>query len=313
MNWLTDYTAELDEVFAETEQRIASLPAPFDDMGTAYLNAFHPLRRNSTKNYICYLLPYWLNRSSSISGNDSACRRMAVANVIVMLYFFIQDDLMDAPPPEWKERLVLANLLHAILVELYVPLFPASSPFWSYYRQYVTEWAFGVTTEHTGDDWIDRPICIAHKASPVKLASSGFMLLSGCDESIPAVSAMIDQVLITLQMADDLADWRDDVRQGNANCLLSMIRNEQEGFGKRELTDREVKAALYLRGSLNRYAAIAVERHGRLLRTGPRIEHLLAFHEFLTNGLLETAETIERDKSRLLMGGFSYFMSNYAK
>lgn len=311
MNWLHDYEDELREVFAEAGRRIALFPAPLDERGAAYLRQFHPLEKESAKNYICYLLPYWLKPLTK--QNDVHCRQMALANVFVMLYFFIQDDLMDTPPAQWSEQLALANLLHVRLLEVYRPLFAADSPFWSYYRQYVTEWAAGVTSERGRDDFPDHPERLAHKASPVKLASTGLLLLGGRPEAIPRVSELVDQVLITLQMADDRADWRDDLREGNANSLLSFIRGELGWGERRELDEREVRTSVYVRGSLQRFARLAEDRHRRLRNGETGAPHLLDFHEFVTNGLLSHAAETRRNKDLLLMGGFAYWLSKNTK
>lgn len=311
MNWLEPYKKELVEVFAEAERLIAAFPAPLNERGLAYASRFHPFRANSTKNYICYLLPYWLNH---FAGEDEQiCGRMSLANVFVMLHFFIQDDLMDTAPPDWKEQLALDHMLHLQFIELYRPLFDSDSPFWTYFRQYVTEWATSVSDENVRDAFHVRPKRIAHKASPVKLASTGLLLLSGRTELIPEVSDLIDEVLITLQMADDWADWREDLQQGNANTLIAFINRERSTNTAADLIEREIETSIYVRGNLSRYAQLAAHRHNRLKSSGLRMPHIIDFHEYLTNHLLAAASNIERDKHRLLQGGFAYWLSKIDK
>ncbi|MEF3301639.1 hypothetical protein [Paenibacillus sp. GYB003] len=314
MNWLHDFEDELTAVFAEAERRLASFPSPLNEAGERYLNAFHPLRRESTKNYICYLLPYWLlGLAGEAESAKTACRRMAVANVFVMLHFFLLDDVMDEPGEGGKEKLALASLMQTQYMDVYVSLFRADSPFWTLYRQYVSEWAAGVSGERPDGDLFGDPVRIAHKASPVKLASSGLLLLAGQGESIGPVSEAIDQVLVSLQMADDRADWREDLRLGNANCLLALVRKERGETNGRELTEKDVKAAIYVSGCLERYAEIAAERHRRLLKAKPAVPHLLAFHGHLADALARDAAAVVKERWALLAGGFSYMLSKYAK
>ncbi|MDF2719437.1 MAG: hypothetical protein K0R28_6362 [Paenibacillus sp.] len=310
MIWLKQYEAELIDIFEEAESRVGTFPAPFNDIGTAYLQRFHPFRKGSSKNYICYLLPFWLKHSAR---EDEACRRMALSNIFVMLHFFIQDDLMDEPPAKWNTQLALDHLIQLQYMELYRPLFPAESLFWTYFGQYVTEWATSVSDENEREAFFIQPTRIAHKASPVKLASTGLLLLSGRQELIPELTGLIDQVLITLQMADDRADWREDLQSGSANSLLAFIRRERRMDPASRLTSREVETSIHVRGSLTRYAQIAVERHERLRTSGTQALQLIAFHDYLTQALLSEAVGIERNKNRLLQGGFSYWLSKYGK
>ncbi|GAA3404635.1 hypothetical protein ACFFNY_27235 [Paenibacillus hodogayensis] len=309
MNWLNGYEEELRKLFAEAREAIAQFPAPLDRRGLAYLQKFDPLQKESTKNYICYLLPYWVKEAAG--ADDDTCRRLALANVFVMLYYFIQDDLMDTVPSEWREQLALANLMQTRLLELYRPLFPAESPFWAYYRQYVEEWAASVSAENEPELFLREPLRIAHKASPVKFASTGLLLLTGRGDRIAPVSRLVEETLVTLQMADDRADWREDLELGSANCLLAMIRSERATSGALDVA--EVKRAIYMEGVLGRYARVAEERHRLVSAAGTDVPELVGFHAFLTDHLVLSAESIERDLQLLKLGGFTYWSSKNVK
>ncbi|PYI55900.1 hypothetical protein [Paenibacillus flagellatus] len=312
MNWFTDYETELAIVFAEAEARIGTFPSPLAGDGLAYLQSFHPLREGSTKNYICYLLPYWLKDAAGI--DEAACRRIALANVFVMLHYFVLDDLMDTVPGRWKETLALGQLFRLQAEGRYRAMFDSTSPFWSCYETYATEWADAVANEGKRDDFFERPARIAHKASPVKLASAAALLLGGRGDRIEGVSALVDCVLVTLQMADDRADWREDLREGGGcgNVLLALVRRERGLSHDAALTEEDVKQTLYAKGGLTRYAAIAEENHARLLESELRIAPLAAFHESIVRTVREAAESIERQKKALQAGGFSYWLSKNA-
>ena len=148
-NWKTEAQGELAIVFAEAKAIIAAYPAPLGDRGLRYLEKFNPMEANSTKNYICYSLPFWLH--GAVSADIRICRRMSLANVFIMLYFFIQDDVMDSldVQKDWNEQLALCNLFSLSFLDLYRQEFPSTSPFWVHYSTYITEWAVSVATERT--------------------------------------------------------------------------------------------------------------------------------------------------------------------
>ena len=305
-DWRNSLDDELAVVFEQAKAIVSAYPEPMDSRGLLYLDKFNPLLPDSTKNYICYCLPFW---SRDITGADvQTCRRLSLANVFIMLYFFIQDDLMDAPPSDWKEQLALGNLFYTSFLDLYRADFDGDSPFWDYFRTYITEWASAVASEGRASGSESDPIRLARKAGPVKLASTGALLLTGRAPLIPEVSHLVDQTLITLQMADDWVDWEEDLEQGSDNSLLDFIRSELS-IPADELSAAQVSDSLALKGSLERFAAQAVNRHKDLLALRIKSPDLLAFHESLAQGLLSAAENLKQRKSSLARGGFLDWLS----
>ncbi|MBD2861080.1 hypothetical protein [Paenibacillus oceani] len=311
MNWFTDYEAELRDVFRDAEQMIGGFPPPLHERGLAYLYKFHPYKEGSTKNYICYLLPFWLKELDRV--NERTCRDMALAGVFVMLHFFVQDDCMDEPQTEMKQQLALASMFQLKFLEVYRKHFEVDSPFWKYFQKYMTEWATSVAQENN-TDYFNNPVRIAHKASPVKLSSTGILIKSRGLQEIQRVSDRVDQVLITLQMSDDWADWEEDLQQQNqnANGLLTFIQYERQLMDKTQLNSNVVRTFLYVQCGLSRYAAAAANRHEILMKNDIGTPHLDDFHRYLVSGLLMDAVRIEDEKRRLLSGGFYHWMSKNA-
>ncbi|NIK78621.1 hypothetical protein FHS15_003767 [Paenibacillus castaneae] len=306
MEWYNRYKKQLAYVFNEAEQRIAAFPAPLDSIGLAYADKFNPTKQDSGKDYICCLLPFWVKESAGI--NDDQCERLALANVYGMLYFFIQDDIMDSKPSSnWKERLALGNLLMLEMFNIFRKLFPSSSAFWEHYDSYVLDWADSVVNENSEDFFIKDPIRTAGKASPVKTASTGALLLSGREALIPSLEHAIDIVLMTLQMADDYADWKEDLADGSYNGLLAMIAADRDNT--EPLTEKEVENAIYIRGCMKPYTQIAQDNHKKLLATRVGANELIQFHAYIIGHLIDVAETIESNLALHLKGGFEYFLS----
>lgn len=307
MDWFQAYEEELRLVFAENRRAIAAFPEPMKTRGLSYLDQFNVFQPGSHKNYICYLLPFWLQDSCRLEA--ATARRMSAGNVFLMLYFFLQDDLMDTPGSTAAPALPLANLLYAEFLQIYLPLFPAGSPFWSCFRRYITEWADSVSREAGSDYFLNDRIRIAHKASPLKLSSTAALLLAGQPSLIAESEEMLHQVLLTLQMADDYEDWEQDLEDGSYNCLLSLVRSSTGLPGER-LTQADVKHFIYTLGGLGGYADTAEASHARLEQSPLQVPHLLAFHRGLAENLRQIAAGIEAEKQQLLQGGgLEYWLS----
>ncbi|GAE07779.1 hypothetical protein [Paenibacillus sp. JCM 10914] len=242
-------------------------------------------------------------------------RHLATTNIMGMLYYFIQDDIMDSPhnnPSTFNKKhyLTLANLLYYEFITSYQIYFRPDSCFWNYFRTYNDEWAEGVMHESNRDYFQNDPTSIAKKAAPVKLGSTGALLLSGKPELIAPTNEMMTQVLITLQMMDDWTDWEQDLADGSYNCLLSLIKSEQGKSQDASLTVAEVQQALYTNNVLKPYAQIAARNHSILSAIDLDAVSLISFHQSLVDELIEDANYIEFNRQKLLYGGLNYYLSN---
>ncbi|MNW34859.1 hypothetical protein D3C74_118460 [compost metagenome] len=309
MKWYTTYKDELETVFAEARERINLFPPSLRNQALQYMDRFDPLQEDSTRNYICYLLPYWLRDLTGLSHD--AYRRLALGNVFVMLYFLLQDDVIDSPGEDCRTQLVLANLFLTESLDTYRHDFPTDSAFWEYYRIYVHEWADSVAGELTKDDFQQDRRKVALKASPLKLASTGALILAGKEAFIPAITDMTDDALVVLQMSDDWADWSEDLEAGDYNCLLSLISAENGHSYMEGLEAQQVEQAVFLHDALKRYAYIAVDIAEQLRQAEPVIPDLYQFAEEIARELLQEAEALELGKQRLQRGGLEYWLSRH--
>lgn len=306
MKWYDDYKDRLKPVYDEAERIIGKFPAPLNKVGLAYADKFHPVKDNGGKDYICTLLPYWMKDAAGI--NDEDCDQFALINVFLMLYFFIQDDVMDeGPASDVKEKLALGNLLFMEMLRMLQRIFPSHSPFWGYFNRYVTEWADCVVNESNHDPFMTNPVSIAYKASPIKLASTGTLLLGGKFESISKVEKAVDIALMSLQLADDWVDWKKDLQEGSYNSLLAMIAAEQPSDAP--ITEDIVQTFVYVRCCLSAYADIARKHHDRLLDLHTNIDHLINFNSYIVDRLTQTAKSIESNRDLMKKGGLNYYFA----
>lgn len=307
MNWFHAHEKDLADVFAEAERIVSAFPAPLDHLGLAYLAKFDGSKEDSTKNYICYLLPYWMKDVSELP--PESMNKLSLANVFVMLYYFIQDDIMDSAKGEHTEKLPLANLFHMQFLSIYREMFPSSSPFWTYYETYVTEWSEAVTNEQHSDYFHEDISKVAKKASPVKNASTGALLLANQAHLIPVVTAAIEQTLVTLQMLDDWADWEEDLEEGSYNCLLASLRNQLQLSTESTLSPEMVKRQLYVHDFLDIYGQIGITHHEQLLSLQTSMTQMINFHDSLVQNILTGANEIKNSRKMLAQGGLNYFLS----
>ncbi|MDD9266082.1 hypothetical protein ACFPES_03455 [Paenibacillus sp. GCM10023248] len=307
MLWLNAHRADLDETFAEGERIINMFPDGLNRLGLAYFAKFDMRREDSTKNYICYLLPYWMKEIVAVP--DSAARKLCLANVFVMLYYFVVDDVMDSATGEHRDKLPLANLFQLQFQSIYRELYPPHSPFWHHYESYVREWADAVAGESTRDPFYTDRKQVAWKASPVKNASTGALLLAGREDLVPVVTEAVDQVLICLQMLDDWVDWEEDLAEGTYNCLLAFLRRSADRPGEEPMTAEWVKQQVFVQDRLEGFKEIAASHQENVRRLGLPLHELAQFQSGLVNDLQAAADEIKEKRLKLLSGGFYYFMS----
>lgn len=302
MEWFERYQTNVNAVFASALKRIETFPPPLNEIGLRYAASFDPAKHTG-QDYICVLLPYWIQDATGIS--DEQRERLTLANIYGMLYFFIQDDVMDNQTQTCvKGELALANLLQLEMLSVLRGLFASDSPFWTYYGRYITTWADCVMNENAADYFINDPIRTAGKAGPVKLSSTGACLLAGREELIQDFEAAVDLALMTLQMLDDWADWQIDFAEGSYNGLIAMVANERgKGYGK--LTKEQIESFIYVQGCLTKYAALATINHGRLLELNLSLPSLTSYHAYMTERLHGIADQINRHKQRVLGGGIN--------
>ncbi len=94
-----------------------------------------------------------------------------------------------------------------------------------------------------------------------KIPVPGVLLLANQAHLIPAVTAAVEQTLVTLQMLDDWADWEEDLEEGFYNCLLASMRNQLQLSTESTKTPEMVKQQLLVHDFLDLYGQIAITHH----------------------------------------------------
>lgn len=307
MNWFVPYEQELELAFSEAESILSKLPEPFGKQACEYLDKFHALKENRSKNYICYLLPFWLQPHTGI--DQKLCRQLTVANLFGMMYYHLIDACMDEPEMKTTRQLPLAEFIHMEFIRLYHDCFAGNPSFWTYYRKYATEWALAVSTEATSDFYNENPVRMGHKAAMVKLTVAGSMLASDREAEISILENAVDTVLVTLQLVDDWQDWEKDLAQGVYNSLVSVVRSQRNDSEGHAPTAEQVKEGIMTYDALGKLVELADRNHESLSAIKQLAPDLYHFHEDLQGNLTDGAKEVEAKRILLQGGGLGFWLA----
>ncbi|NGZ74904.1 hypothetical protein [Saccharibacillus alkalitolerans] len=296
--------SEMRRAFEACRKTIEGFPVPFAECGVRYLDRFDPDRGGGPTNYICCLLPYWLRQAAGIPLEQ--CRPIAEANLFGMLHFHLQDERTDRAAVLDRTHIVLSQLLNAEMIARYAALFRSPEAFRSALLACTAEWASGMAAERESDPFPERQQDLASRSAPLLLCP---LSLFEERESLRARALhAVRETLITLQMADDWADYAEDLREGSYNSLVSLYRKERGLPAETPVEAREIGDAVYAGGLLGRYAEFAARRQLELETYREDFGELIAFHAALAGDLERIAAGIETEKRDLAQGGFSYWL-----
>jgi hypothetical protein len=298
---------KLAEIYETAKCQISAFPAPLDSFGLRYAELFNPVAHEEGRDYICTLLPFWLREETGIT--EAQCAELTLANIYGMLYYFIQDDLMDSKVASegQKEPFALGHLLYHNMLRCFRRLFRSESIFWDFFDKYAKQWADSVVNEASGNYFMTDRLQTSGKAAPLKITVVGACLLGGCPERISGLEHAVDITLTTLQMLDDWNDWREDLHDGNYNGLLALIAAEYSASPAASGMERasapwqppslkEAEAAIYIRDCMSRFAEYGEQHHALLLDTKNPPCELIAFHRYMSDGLNAVAEELRSHK-----------------
>jgi hypothetical protein len=170
-----------------------------------------------------------------------------------MLSAFIQDDLMDREIncDDITDMILLEKLFFVEFITIYKDIFKNDKKFWQYFRDDMFYFTKMVSKEKNGfsstNNLIDDNIItiISGKAHLLKLSVVAICILSEKEYLLNAFYIAIDKLLYTLQILDDLLDWKDDLKNQSTNVVLNKVMEHigyndaltlDEEYVKKELT-----------------------------------------------------------------------------
>ncbi|TYQ16550.1 UNVERIFIED_CONTAM: geranylgeranyl pyrophosphate synthase [Acetivibrio alkalicellulosi] len=315
MKFFYDFYDELRYVFKNCEDIISKYPYGLRNVGLEYISKYNVFNEKASKNYICYLLSFWINHQCK--GQIEICRRIAIANTFMMLFAFIQDDVIDGEmePQIIREMLSLGNLFFSEFMGIYREVFKDKPGIWNYYELYMKNWCRGIFFEQknisTKIELVeDETVClITDRAELVKVSAAAICVLSEKEEMIDIYSKSIERVLFSLQIADDYIDWKEDIKNKNSNILLYKIMERRNLKNLSQIKVEDVKNELIF-GKLIDWLCIILHENTKKLKKILYNQNLYIeeYNNSILNYMENECSKYYEKKRAIELGGFSYWI-----
>lgn len=267
MDLFRDFESETRLIQEKCWNYVSSLPLSLRQAGQFYLEQRRFTASEPPSRSIICLLPFWLGEPFNLKRK--ICCQVSLASAYALLYFGIQDEVMDLADGEYKGHLLpVGNLFLLQLIRQYRELFPSNSLFWSSFDGYCEEWANSTLWERENHWNQALPysssdlILLARKASLMKICCAAMALLAGQEAAIEQLAAMVDYNQVAFQLIDDLRDWRDDLARENYTYLLTQVMAVRGIQEPAKLTEQEVEKAFFSTDVLESVLTTA-ERYNR--------------------------------------------------
>ncbi len=247
LDFVENHAADLDWVQAQINLFLESLPPRLRPVASDYLQ-----RLDRQRAQLEWHLPLWLGHTFGVP--TAQARRVALTNVLGMIYIRIHNDLMDANSylSQQFEQAALAPLLYTRCIHIFTTLFPADTPFWGHLERYLNEWASALDWErqyhwHQAAPYTQAEIeyVTAGKGAPIKIGFAAIALLAGREADLPELEKIINLRSAIAQIFDDLSDWYEDWQQGRFNIFLTAALSEQQRQQQMRLSEEAILQAIY--------------------------------------------------------------------
>lgn len=309
MEYYDKYISQVKEIFDACKEIVSKYPKAFVADGLKYIDKFSPIE-NKAGNYICYMLPIWLQEPFNL--DRKIVNEIAMATVFKMLYFCMQDDIIDGEENEDAIRLLpLINLFFLEFNQIYQKIFPGDSEFWIYFKRYLQDWAISIDFEKKTKHWQDINLTmedlsiLAKKAAPLKLSACGACILTDNMEYMKSLDQQIDKVLITLQLVDDWVDKYKDLKDNSITPVLGEIMKFSHVETLDKLEKININKAAFFSHIPKQIESIMLEKRQEIKElTKIDIPDLILFNEDLIKSMEKIISNIEFRKKEILKGGF---------
>ncbi|MGN7457192.1 hypothetical protein ACTHPH_20470 [Paenibacillus pasadenensis] len=304
---------EAAAIFADAREGASACPEPLRGVLRQLIDRADPSAREGGSNFIAYLLPAWTGEQAGLP--PAVGRELAVGSVYMMLHYLLLDDVMDGDEIGLgpKEALAAGQLLHSLFLERYERAVPGSAELWSRYRAYAGEWAQAVSQEGRQRAEPQDAAALAAKSAPVKIGAAAVWLAAGRPERIADAEQATELALASLQLADDWADWRDDLAAGEerSNAFLTLVRRMLDQPEEQPLAERLVRRAVYQEDAVERLAELVRGHRRELSDRHEAPSGLAGFHRAVLAGIEADVMSIRQTADGLaLNGGFFHYLSH---
>ena len=255
-------STDRQELLRSIKQRYETLLDTFPvELRPDMIRSYSPDDFNSPGLLSLVALPFWVGNRLRLP--DDICRAMAVGNLFLLHSFQSFDFVIDGDRPDTSNRsqIILGSLCHLQVMNHYRPYFTPDSEFWERMNIYWQEWGESILWEAREGAWRlpfaeDALFLTAHKSAALKICPTGLALLAEQPDLIPAFEQAVDLMHATMQLIDDLKDWREDLQHQRYNSFLGMLIAEKLIDADRPPTPQGIAALMVGGDALARYARI---------------------------------------------------------
>ncbi len=206
------------------------------------------------KNDILIWLPYWLTNCMTKKFPLNTIRALSVGNFFATAFFLTQDKLFDGhadlPDKNAEQTPLLTNVLWYKWLREYQRVFSSDSSFWVLFEQYLAEYTRSIIwekREHWGklNDFKEEDFkYLGQKLSPLKMSSTAICLLDEKKQWITPLSDAIENYHMGYQLADDIRDWKIDLKNQNFTYFLTQIHKSADAsFLSEEQAEQIIKSS----------------------------------------------------------------------
>ncbi len=311
VNWAATYQAKRDQYWPEIEQFFAQLPPRLfrqdvllqNNLATFYSDTgqFKDILCRERDHPLLYL-HFWLlddwHYLDTASRNELE-KSLFLAMLFAFAAIYTHESILDESTNFDNTYLPLERALTQQADVHLAPLFPGSSPFWTYHRAFWQEYAEATLTTAdrrppTAESPIPRghdvsnfqypppaPRPLAEKLAFTKIPAAAVALRMGREDILPKVCATLDRFNWVFQSMREIATLRRDLAQRNFTYPILRTMQEVDLDPQQPLPPEQILGAMVLTGSI---ARICQENLTELARcqTAAQILHLPSFAIYLT-------------------------------
>jgi len=160
-------------------------------------------------------------------------RLLSLSGSYLFDYILCLDSILDNPAGSQAGSIFLSSMLQQEAFSLLYSLFPAGTPFWSYFNSYYEHFAQAMLQErvrHYGllTPYSEAELQFIYSGKPAigKACIAALALLGGRKDLIAPLTTSHDHFHVAYQLIDDLQDWRLDYQRRHYSYLLTYAFSE---------------------------------------------------------------------------------------
>jgi hypothetical protein len=171
----------------------------------------------------------WLFAQAFPTLSEAEILDISEASTLLIMAVLLQDPYLDGQLPPYPGIPLLHEHLHTAALQKFFQLFDSQSSFWTYFKRYFFQYTTALTEEriHVGR-MADYSLQQAYEIGSGKMAlhkatTTAMALKAGAEGHIPILENALDALYAAMQLADDIADWKEDYERNRYTLPLTWV------------------------------------------------------------------------------------------